>query len=250
MPARLTELGADPASGFPPVDRALREPDGLLAWGGDLTPRRLLSAYAHGCFPWSSEGEPLLWWSPDPRMVLATADVHVGRRLRRWLRDCTWTATSDRAFGAIIGHCESMPRPGQDGTWITPDMQAAYARLHELGWAHSIEVWADDDLAGGLYGVAIGRMFFAESMVSLASGGSKVALLALCRTLSAWGWPWIDCQVDSPHLRTLGASPLPRERFIAASRLLCAHGPEAGAWTERFGVLEARALAVPPSVMG
>lgn len=218
---------------FPPVERALRDPDGLLAAGGDLSPERLLAAYARGIFPWFSAGEPILWWSPDPRMVFDTGAMHLPRRLRRWLRGCGWTIAADTAFAEVMQACAA-PRDGQGGTWIVPAMHAAYARLHAHGHAHSIEVRDGDALVGGLYGVAVGRMFFGESMFSRSSGGSKVALLALARVLHGWGWPLLDAQVRSAHLATLGARTMPREKFVAVVRELATLPGRPGAWTASF----------------
>lgn len=228
---------------FPPAQTALRDPDGLLAAGGDLSPERLLDAYAHGIFPWFSDGEPILWWSPDPRMVFDTGAMHVPRRLRRWLRGCDWTIDADGAFGEVVQACAA-PRDGQSGTWIVPAMRAAYARLHALGHAHSIEVRDGPTLVGGLYGVAVGRMFFGESMFSRASGGSKVALLALARALDGWSWPLLDAQVRSAHLVTLGARALPRTQFLAQVRRLAGETGRIGAWTAAFPPL------APPQLAG
>jgi len=243
MSLRLPQLGADPASPFPPAGTALREPDGLLAMGGDLSPQRLLNAYAHGVFPWFSDGQPILWWSPDPRTVFRTDGLHLSARMRRELRRSEWRIVADRDFGAVIAACASAPRPGQDGTWITRDMQAAYCGLHRLGHAHSIEVRDGGRLVGGLYGVAIGRMFFGESMFSAESGGSKVALAALALRLREWGWPLIDAQVGNPHLDTLGAEAWPRPRFLAAVAEACAQPGRPGSWAGTFGTLPAPALA-------
>lgn len=243
MSLRLPQLGADPASPFPPAGTALREPDGLLAMGGDLSPQRLLNAYAHGVFPWFSDGQPILWWSPDPRTVFRTDGVHLSARLRRELRRSEWRIVADRDFGAVIAACASAPRPGQDDTWITRDMQAAYCGLHRLGHAHSIEVRDGGRLVGGLYGVAIGRMFFGESMFSAESGGSKVALAALALRLREWGWPLIDAQVGNPHLDTLGAEAWPRPSFLAAVAEACAQPGRPGSWAGTFGTLPAPALA-------
>lgn len=249
---RLPMLDADPASPFPAPATALREPDGLLAFGGDLAPRRLLNAYAHGIFPWYSEGQPLLWWSPDPRMVFRTDGVHLSRRFRRTLRGLPWVATADTAFDAVVAACAGTPRAGQRGTWITPEMRIAYGELHRLGHAHSVEVRehggggdggpGEGRLVGGLYGVAIGRMFFAESMFSAASGGSKAALAALASRLHAWGWPLLDAQVENAHLRSLGAEAWPRDRFLAEVERLVALAEPAGPWTRRFGALAVAAL--------
>ena len=243
MSLRLPQLGADPASPFPPAGTALREPDGLLAMGGDLSPQRLLNAYAHGVFPWFSDGQPILWWSPDPRTVFRTDGVHLSARMRRELRRSQWRIVADRDFDAVIAACASAPRPGQDGTWITRGMQAAYCELHRLGHAHSIEVRDGGRLVGGLYGVAIGRMFFGESMFSAESGGSKVALAALALRLREWGWPLIDAQVGNPHLDTLGAEAWPRPRFLAAVAEACAQPGRPGSWAGTFGTLPAPALA-------
>ncbi|MGH8085611.1 MAG: leucyl/phenylalanyl-tRNA--protein transferase [Lysobacter sp.] len=245
MPIRLPALPTDPRAPFPDPRTALREPDGLLAMGGDLSPARLLNAYANGIFPWYSDGQPLLWWSPDPRTVFRTDGVRLASRFRRTLRHSDWIVTADTAFAQVIDACARQPRPGQPGTWITADMQAAYGELHRLGHAHSIEVRSGSDLVGGLYGVAIGRMFFGESMVSLASGGSKVALAALARRLQDWGWPLLDAQVANPHLLTLGAGLWSRERFLAEVRGLTGCPEPTRPWSARFGELPARELARP-----
>lgn len=242
MSAHLAALGPDPASGFPPASRALREPEGLLAIGGDLSPTRLLDAYRHGIFPWYSEGQPILWWSPDPRMVFRPEALHLSRRFRRTLRGLDWTLRADTAFGAVIDACAA-PRSGQDGTWILPAMRAAYRELHRLGHAHSVEAFEGDTLVGGLYGVAVGRMFFAESMFSARSGGSKAALAALALRLGEWGWPLFDAQLDNPHLRTLGAEAWPRPQFLETVARLAAEPVPPGPWTARFDSLPAAALA-------
>lgn len=198
---------------FPDPATALGEPNGLLAFGGDLSPQRLVAAYKRGIFPWYSEGDPLLWWSPDPRCLFATDGVHESRSLRRFLRHCDWSWSMDRAFGPVMRKCAA-PRAGQHGTWITPDMLTAYTNLHLLGHAHSLEIWEDDELVGGVYGVVVGRMFCAESMFSRRSNASKVALVMLAATLRERGMPWIDAQVPNPHLLALGARLLPRARFL------------------------------------
>ena len=232
MPIRLPELLRDPDTPFPPVESALREPDGLLAWGGDLSPQRLLAAYRHGCFPWYDRGQPIMWWSPDPRMVLSTDGFHLSRSLHRFLRHSDWGIGIDQQFDAVIGACAQTPRPGQRGTWIIPEMIAAYRHMHALGHAHSVAVFAaDGELVGGIYGIGVGRMFFGESMFSGRSNGSKIALLALCRHLHTHGCPMIDCQMDTPHLRSLGAGLQPREHFIASSRQLCAQPAPESLWT-------------------
>lgn len=248
MSQRPALLAADPEAPFPAADNALRQPDGLLAIGGDLSPRRLLNAYRHGIFPWYSEGQPVLWWTPDPRMVFRTDGVRLSSRFRRQLRRSTWQVRADTAFAKVVAACASTPRPGQDGTWITDDMQDAYLQLHRLGHAHSVEVFDIGDsgkerLVGGIYGVAIGRMFFGESMYSGESGGSKVALAALALRLREWGWPLIDAQVENPHLSSLGAESWPRSRFLSKVALLTGVPEAPGAWTQRFGVIQAAALA-------
>jgi leucyl/phenylalanyl-tRNA--protein transferase len=231
---------------FPPVERSLRDPNGLLAAGGDLSTQRLLEAYRHGIFPWYAEGEPILWWSPDPRMVFATADIHVATRLKRWLKHCEWTIHADTAFADVVLACAA-PRRGHNGTWITHAIFDAYVRLHQLGYAHSIEVFnGEGALVGGLYGVALGRMFFAESMFSRATNGSKVALIALCRVLDAWGFPIVDAQVASPHLESMGAFEIPRSRFVAHVARACAATADPGLWHKRWPVITAAELTAAP----
>lgn len=202
-----------PHDPFPPVDTALRDPNGLLAAGGDLSSERLLDAYARGVFPWSSEDEPLLWWSPDPRMVLWLRELHVSRSLRRRLRMGGYRVTLDTAFADVMAGCAA-PRADHDGTWITPSMMEAYGRLAALGHAHSVEVWAEGALAGGLYGVALGRMFFGESMFSRRPDASKVALAALAQQLERWRFELVDCQMSTAHLASLGAREIPRTEFL------------------------------------
>lgn len=236
-------LGAESGSPFPPAARALREPNGLLAAGGDLSPTRLLNAYRHGIFPWYSAGQPILWWSPDPRMVFATDGVRLSSKFQRELRKSIWVLTADTAFDRVIAACAQTPRPGQDGTWITDEMLAAYRQLHRLGHAHSVEVFDNGALVGGIYGVAIGRMFFGESMFSGVSGGSKVALAGLARTLHGWGWAWIDAQVANPHLQSLGARSLARADFLAHVDIWTGHLEAPGPWTARFGRIPASTLA-------
>jgi leucyl/phenylalanyl-tRNA---protein transferase len=198
---------------FPPVDHALTEPNGLLAAGGDLSPERLLNAYAHGIFPWFNDEDPVLWWSPDPRMVLFPRDLHVSRSLRRRIRSGRFSVTFDTVFDAVMGGCAA-PRREQNGTWITSDMVIAYARLAQLGFAHSVEVWEETELVGGLYGVALGRIFYGESMFSRRSDGSKVALAYLVRQLDRWKFVLIDCQMATGHLASLGAREIPRDDFV------------------------------------
>jgi leucyl/phenylalanyl-tRNA---protein transferase len=240
-------LDAGPDTAFPDPGLALREPDGLLAIGGDLAPARLLDAYRQGIFPWYSQGQPILWWSPDPRLVFRTGQVHLSRRFRRGLRASRWQVVSDHDFPAVIEACASASRPGQPGTWITAQMRDSYVELHRLGHAHSIEVRDDGVLAGALYGVAIGRMFFGESMASLRPGGSKVALAALALRLREWGWPLIDAQVENPHLLALGAERWPRQRFLREVGELVRLPDKPGDWRVRFGALPATALSDRPA---
>jgi leucyl/phenylalanyl-tRNA--protein transferase len=197
---------------FPPVERALRRPNGLLAAGGDLSPQRLLDAYRHGIFPWYGEGEPILWWSPDPRMVLFIDELHISKSLRRRLSSRKFEIRINTAFRQVIERCAE-PRPGQNGTWITPEMVEAYCTLHELGYAHSVETWLDGELAGGIYGVQIGRMFFGESMFTRVTDASKVALVHLVWQLMRMGVPLMDCQQETPHTASMGARPIPRSEF-------------------------------------
>ena len=198
---------------FPAVEQALDEPDGLLAAGGDLSPERLQLAYRRGIFPWFDDDQPILWWSPNPRCVLLPEQLHCSRSLRKLLRKQRFEVTLDQAFEAVITACAGT-RDGQPGTWITPAMQQAYCELHQLGVAHSVEVWQQEQLVGGLYGLAIGRVFFGESMFSHASNASKVGFIRLVEQLQRWGYALIDCQVDSEHLQSLGATTIPRAEFI------------------------------------
>ena len=246
MSLHLPRLGVEPDAPFPPVESALRRPDGLLAFGGDLSVPRLRKAYRHGVFPWFSEGQPILWWSPDPRTVFETAALHPNRRFARTLRGSDWTLRADTAFAAVVTACARAPRPGQDGTWITDAMRDAYAALHAAGVAHSVEVFDGAELIGGIYGVSIGRMFFGESMFSARTGASKAALFGLARQMRRWDMPLIDAQVGNPHLDSLGAASWPRERFIASVDVLAeAPAPVIGAWTGAFGEIPAAALGTP-----
>ena len=201
-------------SAFPPLHKALAEPNGLLAAGGDLSPARLLDAYRHGIFPWFSPGDPILWWSPDPRMVLIPAEKLISKSLRKTLRKGAFKVRTDTAFEQVMRECAA-PREGADGTWVTEEMVSAYCELHRLGYAHSIEVWMEDELVGGLYGVAIGKMFYGESMFSRRTDASKIAFAHMARQLERWGFGMIDCQMYTPHLATLGAREIPRTEFIA-----------------------------------
>ena len=206
-----TDSAADVERAFPDPRHASRE--GLVAIGGDLSPERLLSAYGHGIFPWFDDDRgPVLWWSPDPRAVLAPAELKISRSLRKRLRRSDYSVTMDTDFAAVVAGCAA-PRSG-GGTWITPAMRSAYVMLAELGFAHSVETWCDGDLVGGLYGVSLGRMFFGESMFSKRSDASKVALAHLARQLTAWEFELIDCQIINDHLQSLGARPMPRGEFL------------------------------------
>ena len=215
---------------FPPLATALSEPNGLLAVGGDLAPERLLAAYRRGIFPWYSPGEPILWWSPDPRMVLFPAEFKVSRSLGRTLRRGGYEVRLDTAFARVIAACAQTPRRGQHGTWIVPEMQAAYRRLHELGLAHSVETWVDGELVGGLYGIALGRIFYGESMFSWRSDASKIAVAHLAAYLERLGFGMVDCQMHTTHLASLGAREIPRDDFIARLNALVAAGPAPGPW--------------------
>jgi leucyl/phenylalanyl-tRNA--protein transferase len=230
----------NPDLDFPDVELALREPDGLLAIGGDLSCPRLLNAYAHGIFPWYGPGQPILWWSPDPRLVLEPGALRISRSLRKTLRKGLFRVTLDEAFEAVIGGCAG-PRENASGTWITPEMTAAYLELHRQGHAHSVECWLHNRLVGGLYGVSIGRMFFGESMFAHVSDTSKVALAALAAQLCRWDFPLIDCQVHTPHLESLGATPLSRKEFTARMHRACALSPPPSPW--RF---DADLMPLPP----
>jgi len=207
-------LGAHPHTPFPSAELALDEPDGLVCVGGDLSPPRLLNAYASGLFPWFNEDQPILWWSPAVRMVFRADGVHLSQRFRRSLRASTWTLRFNTAFDAIMAGCAEIPRAGQRGTWILPAMQRAYAELHRLGHAHSIEVWEGQRLVGGLYGVSVGRAFHAESMFSAESGASKLAMAGLSLRLVELGWPLFDAQMETPHLASMGGMAWPRALFL------------------------------------
>ena len=219
----------DPTAPFPPVELALRDPDGLLALGGDLSPERLLSAYRHGIFPWYSEGQPILWWSPDPRMVLRPDALKISRSLGKTLRKQPFRISLDENFAAVMAACAE-PRTDSQGTWITADIHLAYQRLYALGYAHSVEAWQGEQLVGGLYGVALGRIFFGESMFARVSDASKVAFVHLVRQLRRWGFVLIDCQVYTGHLASLGAVPMPRAEFCAALGRHAGPPHRAGHW--------------------
>ncbi|MGM0593936.1 MAG: leucyl/phenylalanyl-tRNA--protein transferase [Pseudomonadota bacterium] len=231
------EPDSDPAR-FPDPQYALREPDGLLAVGGDLSPARLLNAYRQGIFPWYSDGQPILWWSPDPRMVLYPDHLKISRSLRKTLRKRRFDVTLDCAFAEVVSAC-SEPRPGQDGTWITQEMAQAYRQLHRLGFAHSVECWEGDELVGGLYGVNMGKVFFGESMFSRRSDASKTALAYLSRQLRRWDFGLIDCQVYTVHLASLGAEEIARPRFLEQLDRWCEpFDAHQGAWQLQSDIAE------------
>ena len=242
MTTRLTVLDPSRVDAFPCVDKALEYPNGLLAAGGDLSVNRLLLAYRHGIFPWYSDGEPILWWSPDPRMVFRTDYVHVPRRFARSLRTCTWQVRADTTFRDVMRAC-AQPRVDQPTTWISDDMLDAYGALHDAGHAHSVEVFDGDTMIGGIYGVAVGRMFFGESMFGTVSGASKVALLALCQTLAFWRWPLLDAQVQSDHLETLGAQSISRQDFLGDVADLVNQPGCIGSWSDTFPQIVIAGLA-------
>jgi leucyl/phenylalanyl-tRNA--protein transferase len=208
------------AGDFPPINAALKEPDGLLAIGADLSPERLLDAYRRGIFPWYNEGQPVLWWSPDPRWVLEPAEIKISRSLHKTLKRKTFHVTYDTHFRKVMELCAA-PRKETDATWITTDIMHGFNLLHRQGDAHSVECWSDGHLAGGLYGIAIGRVFFGESMFSRKSDASKVALVSLARQLQAWDFRIIDCQIHSRHLESLGARAMTRNRFAALLKQFC-----------------------------
>jgi len=232
--SRLPWLGENaPPEALPPADSASDEPNGLLAVGGSLEPEWLLYAYAHGAFPWFNAGDPILWWSPDPRAVLRPEQLHISRSLRRRIRASTYHIRADTNFAAVIDACAG-PRYRDDGTWITEPMKLAYISLHRLGIAHCFEAWQGEQLVGGLYGVALGQVFFGESMFAWADDASKVAFAAAVNFLSERGCKLIDCQVPSEHLSSLGAVQMPRTEFLKALETLCADTRPPGSWTEDF----------------
>jgi len=228
----LPRLGNDPSAPFPPTRDALKSPNGLLAWGGDLNPRRLLAAYRAGIFPWYSAGQPVLWWSPAPRCVIYPDQAHLSRRTRRRYNSGIYRLSADTAFEAVVTGC-AQPRAGESGTWITPALRRSFVELHRMGHAHSIEVWHEDRLCGGIYGLSIGGVFFGESMFSRATDASKIALLALCRQLAAWDFGLLDCQVGNPHLFRMGAVEIDRRTFESELSYLVAQDQPVGTWTDR-----------------
>jgi leucyl/phenylalanyl-tRNA---protein transferase len=223
----------DTSYDFPDVSQALEEPNGLLAIGGDLAPERLLNAYSHGIFPWFNPGEPILWWSPDPRAVLFPDDIKISRSLRKTINRNIFTLTTDLAFDEVMQACQE-PRLKQQGTWITGEMRIAYGTMHELGHAHSVECWHHNELVGGLYGMAIGQVFFGESMFSRKTNASKVALVHLTGKLKQWGYKLIDCQVQSEHLISLGAKDIPRKQFCDYLNQWCGCPVQDNAWQSHW----------------
>lgn len=224
----LAWLGRDDP--FPPLERALKNPNGLLAAGGDLSLERLLEAYRRGVFPWYSGAEPILWWSPDPRMVLHCDELKVSRSLAKNLRNKGYEVRIDTVFGEVLESCAA-PRRSEAGTWLGSAMQKAYLALHRAGYAHSFETWRGDDLVGGLYGVALGRMFYGESMFSRATDASKVALVNLIAFLKTRGFPIIDCQMSTPLLASLGGREIPRRAFLRALATLVNYAEPPGKWS-------------------
>jgi leucyl/phenylalanyl-tRNA--protein transferase len=229
---RLTVLDPNnPEQKFPEAHKALKMPDGLLAVGGCLSTNRLLNAYRQGIFPWNSIDEPILWWSPDPRMVLFPEKLTVSHSLAKTMRNGKFTVTTDRVFSEVMQAC-AQPRNEDAGTWITSEILQAYNQLHQAGFAHSAEAWYEGELAGGLYGVAIGRVFYGESMFFRRTGASKVAFATLVQRLARWGDKLIDCQISTPHLRSLGAEEISRSEFAALLRRYCVETPDPMAWQE------------------
>lgn len=213
---------------FPPPDHA--EPDGLLAVGGDLSAERLLLAYRLGIFPWYSDGQPILWWSPDPRVILEPDEFHISRRLGQTLKKRIFKVTFDSSFAEVIRACAASPRKGQNGTWITTEMMEAYIRLHQMGFAHSAESWLDGELVGGIYGISLGRCFFGESMFFSQTNASKVALATLVQQLITWDFHMIDAQVTTEHLIRLGAKEIPRHIFLKRLQAALRYPTQKGSW--------------------
>lgn len=219
-----------PDAPFPPIETALAEPNGLLAASRDLTPQRVLDAYSNGIFPWYSGDQPVLWWSPDPRMVLFVDEFHIARSLRRRVQRQPFEIRSDTAFRSVMEHCATARRPGQSGTWITPEIMDAYTVIHEQGNAHCVEAWRDGALVGGLYGIAMGRMFFGESMFANEPDASKIALVHLIAMLRARDIPLVDCQQETVHLASFGARLIPRRMFAERVAALVHSDAPGGPW--------------------
>ncbi len=214
-----------PADPFPPVEQALDDPDGLLAAGGSLGAKRLVEAYRRGIFPWFNEGDPILWWSPDPRTILRPPSLHISHSLKKKLKKGAFLVTIDKAFARVLDGCAA-PRDGESGTWLSAPMRRAYGTLHASGLAHSVEVWMEGELAGGIYGVSIGRMFYGESMFTRRTDASKIAMARLAAQLERWQFPMIDCQMETEHLMSLGAERVPRRQFVLeVERLVAAPAP-------------------------
>ncbi|MDH5472349.1 MAG: leucyl/phenylalanyl-tRNA--protein transferase [Gammaproteobacteria bacterium] len=226
----LQWLDRNPEAPFPSLDKALTEPNGLLAAGGDLSVTRLLNAYRHGIFPWYNEGEPILWWSPDPRCILFPEKIKISRSLKKTIKKKNFTVKLDTAFTDVIHACAG-PRKHQPGTWITNDIYDAYYALHQLGYAHSIECWQNNELVGGLYGIAIGQIFFGESMFSKVPDASKIALVYLCQYLTEHHFKIIDSQVHTHHLESMGAEMVPRDLFISIVKEYVNQNDNPGKWT-------------------
>ena len=233
-PIRLHWLDPrNPHQPFPPVHLAMRDPNGLLAIGGDLSMPRLMRAYSQGIFPWFNPDEPILWWCPDPRAALPPSQMHVSHSLRKRIRRQDYAVTLDRAFDQVLEACAAA-RTKSRGTWLGNDMQSAYREMHRNGHSHSVEVWREGRLIGGLYGVALGRVFFGESMFSRADDGSKLAFHFLCQQLHEWRFELIDCQISSAHLSTLGAREIRRDEFLSRMRQGVALPGYPGLW--RFDI--------------
>ncbi|MFH2132330.1 MAG: leucyl/phenylalanyl-tRNA--protein transferase [bacterium] len=213
-------------------DPSLADDGGLLAVGGDLSPERILLAYSMGIFPWYSEGQPLLWWSPDPRAILNPDQVHISKSLRRVLRSHKFTVRFDSRFEDVIRNCSETRRTGQDGTWITDDMITAYCGLHKAGFAHSVETYLEEELVGGLYGISLGKVFFGESMFSHQSDASKVAFVTLSKLVGNFGFDFIDCQLPTPHLASLGVTRICREDYLVKLRLALSNHTNRGNWSK------------------
>ncbi|MGR9072709.1 MAG: leucyl/phenylalanyl-tRNA--protein transferase [Gammaproteobacteria bacterium] len=219
----------NPNQPFPPVKKALTEPNGLLAIGGCLSTLRLLNAYREGIFPWFNRGEPLLWWSPNPRLVIFPEKIKIAKSLKKTIKKKIFNLTFDKAFSDVVHAC-SLPRVKEKNTWISPEIEGAYNSLYSQGVAHSVETWHNQKLVGGLYGVAIGRVFFGESMFHLQTDASKIAFVELVKNLDRWGYRLIDCQVRTQHLISLGAEEIPRSRFIRLLQEYCNQTPDSSAW--------------------
>jgi len=218
----------DQSYNFPPISLALTEPNGLLAAGGDLSPSRIISAYEQGIFPWYSDDQPILWWSPNPRCIILPQDAHSSKSLKKHIRKTNPILTFDTCFEDVIHYCARTE--SDDGTWITEEMESAYINLYKLGHAHSVEVWENNQLIGGLYGLAIGKCFFGESMFSRKPNSSKIAFTSLCEQLHKWGYTLVDCQVENPHLISLGASTVDREHFLSILKPGVSQQPNTHLW--------------------